>query len=163
MAARYAKPRYQKGRKPGSLKAAQARLVRAAGGIKRAAALTGKSKSYIQQCTDEAYPAHLSSADVLKLERAAGNAIVTGFCAHELGLMLLRLPRRRPADGLHRKIAAFASEVSAVFTAYSESIDRGWPLTDEGKGQIIDKIDEMLSAGTQLRAHLQVRNRRRGS
>lgn len=144
---------FAKRRQPGSLKAAFARLVRACGGTDAAGRVVGKSASQIRRATDPAEAAQLTVQDVLRLEVFARDMIVTGWLAHAQGAALLKLPAHWNSWPIHRGIGRVARTIGALLEAYGQGCNSAG---DDAAvdGALVEKIDEALSALSDLRARL---------
>jgi hypothetical protein len=121
---RYSKSRQQKQREPGTLKAVIARLVSACSGLVSVAELIGKSKSQVQRYTDEAYPDTIHIDDVILLERARGDMIVSGFMAHEQGAAPLKLPSGGRRSRIDADFAHVGQRIALLFEAYGREVER---------------------------------------
>lgn len=67
------------------IKAAQRDLITMAGGIERAATLTGYSKSVAGRWNSPADPEHMPLTAVRRLEQETGQPLITTIMAHETG------------------------------------------------------------------------------
>jgi hypothetical protein len=73
------------------LKRATRQLVRRLGGLKVAAHLLNLGTSQVQRYTGEKSPDDIGVTQVLRLERAAGDLLVTGMLAHLQGAAVINL------------------------------------------------------------------------
>lgn len=70
------------------IKAAQRDLITMAGGIERAATLTGYSKSVAGRWASPADPEHMPLTAIRRLEQETGQPLITTIMAHETGRRL---------------------------------------------------------------------------
>jgi hypothetical protein len=142
----------------GTLKEAEARLIKAVG-VERAADLLGIGRSQVYRFTDPAEPdAHLGVDRVRILEGAASDPMVTAFLAAEAGCALLDL-RNDSVDGdVPRDVAAFADKSSALYAAWAQSLSDGVLEASEA-GELVAKVDRTMGSLAQLRAELVAKQR----
>lgn len=149
-----------KARPAGSLKAAQARLVQLSGGQKEAAFLAGRGKSSVFRWTnadgenaDESMPLHIMA----RLERLAGEPVVTRWLAANMGCALLELETHGSAR-LDGDLAAIGAEVAGLFREYQEAIapddDTPGRIDPAEAGRMIAALDTAMAAMAAMRGHL---------
>lgn len=147
-----------KARPGGTLKEAEAKLIKAVG-VERSADLLGRGRSQVYRYTDPAEVSdHLGIDQVRILEGAAGDPMVTAFLAAEAGCALMDL-RNDTVDGdVPRDVAAFADRSSALYAAWAQSLSDG-TLDPSEAGELVAKVDRVMGALAQLRAELVAKQR----
>jgi len=142
--------------RPDTLKAATVRLVQANGGLAKSAHRVGISRSRLQELIDPKHRAFLDVNHVLTLELACGEAIVTGFLAHEQGAELLTLPRSHADHRLNITMARIGEALAQLFASYERAVADN-RIDRRSVPKLIENVDDALSRLTELRGHLQVR------
>ena len=147
-----------KARPGGTLKEAEARLIKTVG-VERSADLLGRGRSQVYRYTDPAeMNDHLGIDQVRILEGAAADPIVTAFLAAEAGCALMDL-RNDTVDGdVPRDVAAFADRSSCLYAAWAQSLSDG-TLDPSEAGELVTKVDRVMGALAQLRAELAAKQR----
>ncbi len=140
---------FYKARVHGTLKAAEAALVDACGGVTTKASRVGKS--VLQQATDPDAPQrHLALDVVADLERACGKPIVTQFLAQELGCIVEPLPRTS-AEPVAVVVGRITEETGQLLGAAAHDVREG-TLTRANASAILRETDDLLAAMIELRA-----------
>ena len=107
------------------VKAAQRDLIKAAGGIDRAADITSISRSQIGRCNNAADPELLTIAAIIQLEAETGLPLVTQAMAEING--------RRLTDPVHD-----AARASELLSQYSDAIRHAGELMSAGAAAFAD-------------------------
>lgn len=145
-----------KARPAGSLKAATTELVEAAGGLGRAAELTGYGTTQVQRWGDpseENLNTTIPAAAIRRLESDVGRPVVSAFLAAEAGAVLLPvMAMTLPTLGAGA-IARVAKEAADVLAAGAASIEDG-AVTPREAGTVIREVDEAIAVLVAYRALL---------
>jgi hypothetical protein len=140
---------FYKRRVHGTLKAAEAALVEACGGIN--ARVTRVGKTVLQAATDPDQPArHLALDVVADLERHCGKPIATRFLAGELGCVVEPVPclLEEPVAVV---VGRITKETGELLAAAASDVARG-TLTRANAAMILRETDDVLAALVELRS-----------
>lgn len=147
-----------KRRDPGGLKRQIELLVARLGGLEEAAAASEGlvSKSHLHRAGDPDKPRVQLAVDVLlKLEREAGEPVVTAWHLRELGWGLFPIEiEGGNGDALSRELAAACREAGEVAAVIVEAMADG-RITRAEAGPALEEIDRCLNAFGRLRARVQ--------
>lgn len=147
-----------KARPAGTLKEAEARLIKTVG-VERAADLLGRSRTQVYRYTDPAEPdAHLGADQIRVLEGAAGDPIVTGYLAAEAGCAILDVGADAPDGNILHDVAAFADQSASLWATWAQSLADG-TLDGPETGAMIAKADRVMRSLAQMRAELVAKQR----
>lgn len=144
-------PRFQIPREPGSLKDAEAALVKACGGLDKASALTRVKPSQMQRYTAPGEPdCHMPADVVMALEMHCGQPVVTQFLALQAGGVFLPLPKH----GVDRKsymrhLGAIGKDTGQLYSQACEALADG-NLTSRERSKVRAESIKTICALTQF-------------
>lgn len=146
-------PGPMKPRPAGSLKAAVAELVTAAGGLERCAELTGRSTTQLFRYTNPESPDQMPVNVIMALEAIAARPIVTAFLAQALDHVLLPVLPAAAAGDVLPGTATLAAEHSDFFAKLAADLADG-RIDPREAGRLADEAFEVVQAGMTVIAGL---------
>lgn len=135
-----------KPREPGSLKEAEASLVKACGGLEAAAHLSRVKKSQLARYTDPGEADYHMPADVIRaLELHCGVPHVTRFLAIEAGAVLIPLPRDGSRKACMKHLAGIGRDSGKLYGAACDALADG-TLSGADRARVRSEAMKTMSA-----------------
>lgn len=152
-------PRFQIPREPGSLKDAEAALVKACGGLIRAAALTRVRKAQLHRYTDPSEPeCHMPADVVVALELASGQPIVTQFLALQSAGVFMPLPKVGPEKKTYMAhLGAIGKDTGQFYAEACEALQDG-SLSKKERAKVKAEAIKTIKALTEFLGDLEFRS-----
>ena len=142
----------------GSVKAAVAALIGAAGGEKAAAEKCRVGKSMLSDYANPHHEkTHMPVDVVLQLEEATGEMPVTTHLAAAHGCMVLRLPEAEIDHQWTQHVARLAKEAGDVFARSHQFLEDDNDIDEREAPILLQEIDELMMAAAEMRAAVATR------
>lgn len=142
----------------GDVKDAVRALLHRVGGEEKAAALCRVSKSTLSEYGNPRHPTrHMPVDVVLTLEKAAGDAPVTGHMAAEHDCLILRLPEEGASPEWLSHLTNIGREAGDVFHRAGEFLADDGEIDHREAPLLLREIDDLLRVVAAMRAAVRAR------